>query len=134
MALLDLFKKKRKEPKAPKMAVRKPEDSVAPEAEATEPTLAAPATSAVLKHFHVSEKASNGIALNHYTFIVDPKATKSQVRDAVQRSYHVQVASVKMVKLPAKHRRIGLRTGASPARKKAVVILKPGSSIAAAQP
>ena len=133
MALLDLFKKKRKEPmKAPTPKVQ---PSVAPETEApTGPSFAAPATSAVLKHFHVSEKASRGIEMNQYTFVVDAKATKSQVRDAVQRSYHVKVASVKMIQLPAKQRRVGKYMGSSAARKKAIVLLKPGSSIAAAQP
>ena len=57
-----------------------------------------------------------------------------KVRDAVKRSYKVEVASVKMIRLPAKERTIGLHRGATAERKKAVVILKPGQSIAGAQP
>jgi large subunit ribosomal protein L23 len=132
MALLDLFKKKRKEPKAP--TAKTPEVQAASETEAAGPALAAPTTATVLKHFHVSEKASRGIEQNQYTFIVAAHATKTQVRDAVQRSYNVKVDSVNIVNLPAKERRVGQRIGASAARRKAIVILKPGSTIAAAQP
>jgi len=133
MALFDLFKHKRKEPKrpTPKAAVE-----AAPEAEAPAvagPAIAAP-SSPVLKSFHVSEKATRGMALNQYTFMVGPSATKSQVRDAVERSYKVDVVSVNMVNLPAKERTFGRHTGSVAARTKAIVTLKEGQSIAAAQP
>ena len=134
MALFDLFKKKRKETKAPAVKAAEVSGAVEEVVESTGPAFAAPSNASVLKHFHVSEKASRGIEMNQYTFVVDPRATKSQVRDAVARSYNVKVESVKMVRLPKRQRTVGGRRGFSPQRKKAIVILKPGSSIAAAQP
>ncbi len=134
MALLDLFKKKRKE--VTRRPTPKAELPVAPEAEAAKPagpSIAAP-SSPVLKSFHVSEKATRGMSLNQYTFMVAPRATKTQVRDAVELSYKVKVVGVQMVTLPAKERTFGRHSGRVPARKKAVVTLKTGQSIAAAQP
>ena len=136
MALFDLFKHKRKEPKrpTPKAAVEAaPSTSSEQAPEAAGPTIAAP-SSPVLKSFHVSEKATRGMALNQYTFMVGPRATKSAVRDAVKRSYKVDVVSVNMVRLPAKERTFGRHTGSVSARRKAIVTLKEGQSIAAAQP
>ena len=134
MALFDLFKHKRKEPKRP---TPKAQVQAAPEAEVTEapvtPTIAAP-VSPVLRSFHVSEKATRNMAFNQYTFMVGPRATKSQVRDAVKLSYKVDVTAVKMVRLPSKERTFGRHTGSVPARKKAIVTLKEGQTIAAAQP
>jgi large subunit ribosomal protein L23 len=96
--------------------------------------LAAPASASVLKHFYVSEKSARGQAVNQYTFVVATKATKSDVKRAVQSAYKVSVTSVNMVRLPAKKRRIGRFTGTTPAIKKAIVSLKEGQIIAQAQP
>lgn len=135
MAILDFLKKgKKKEPVKAPTPKKVEQASVAPEAESMGPEMAAPKSSTVLKSFHVSEKATRNIGLNQYTFIIDTQANKSQVRDAVERSYNVKVDSVKVLYLPEKERRVGLRVGTSAMRKKAVVILKPGHSIAAAQP
>ncbi len=134
MALLDLFKKKRKE--VTRRPTPKAELPVAPEAETKEaagPSVAAP-SSPVLKSFHVSEKATRGMAYNQYTFMVAPRATKSQVRDAVELSYKVDVVNVHIVRLPSKMRQIGRHMGSVAARKKAIVTLKDGQTIAAAQP
>jgi large subunit ribosomal protein L23 len=131
MALLNLFGKKRKEPTKPKKAAVE----AAPEqaAEESRPSIIAPASPA-LRSFHVSEKSSRGMQMNQYTFVVAPRATKTEVRDAVERAYKVKVTGVNIVKLPAKKRRLGRREGVVSARKKAIVTLKDGQTIAAAQP
>jgi large subunit ribosomal protein L23 len=132
MALFDLFKHKRKEPKRP-MPKAPVEAAPTTAPEPAGPAIAAP-SSPVLKSFHVSEKATRGLADNQYTFMVGPRATKSQVRDAVTRSCKVDVVAVNIVRLPSKKRTFGRHTGSVPARKKAIVTLKDGQSIAAAQP
>lgn len=122
-------KKKTDEPKkaAPAEAVE------AAPVEASTASLPA-AASPILKSFRVSEKASRMMEQNQYTFVVRQDATKTAVRDAVEKGYKVKVSSVNIVRLPAKERRIGRRAGAVPAVKKAVVTLREGFTIAAAQP
>lgn len=128
---LNLFDKwkKRKEPTRRDDA----EVQVAQDVETAAPSIPAP-TSLVIKSFHISEKASRLMGFNQYTFLVDMRATKSQVRDAIQRSYQVHVTNVQMVTLPAKKRTFGRRRGMISAKKKAIVSLKTGEAIAAAQP
>lgn len=132
MALLNLFGKKRKEPKKPTSASEVSVPADVQEA-AERPSVLAPASPA-LRSFHVSEKSTRGMAYNQYTFIVGPRTTKTEVRDAVKKAYKVDVVAVNMVSLPAKKRRLGRRMGMVSARKKAIVTLKEGQAIAAAQP
>ena len=122
----NLFKKK--EPKF-KPATEKKAEQVSSAA-----TMAAPANVSVLKSFYVSEKSTQGQAYNHYTFVVSPKATKTDVKHAVQRTYKVNVINVRMVRLPAKKRTIGRWQGSTAGIKKAIVELKDGQTIAQAQP
>lgn len=97
-------------------------------------TIAAPSTINVLKSFYISEKSTRGQAHNHFTFVVGPKATKSDVKHAVQRAYKVNVLRVQMVRLPSKKRIIGRWQGTKSGIKKAIVTLKEGQTIAQAQP
>ena len=128
MALFDLFKHKRKE------TTKRPTPKAVEEAPVeSKPTIAAP-VSPILRSFHISEKATRGMAYNQFTFMVDAHATKTQIRDAVARSYKVDVIDVQTVRLPGKDRTVGRHMGHVPARRKAVVTLKEGQTIAAAQP
>jgi large subunit ribosomal protein L23 len=132
MALLNLFKKKKEPTKKP--TARALESSGTSEQAERQgmPTIAAP-SNAILRSFHVSEKSARGMTMNQYTFIVDPRATKSQIRDAVHKSYQVDVIGVNLGRLPAKQRFLGRHRGVVAARRKAIVTLKEGHTIAAAQ-
>jgi large subunit ribosomal protein L23 len=88
----------------------------------------------VLKRYFVSEKSTRGFSMNQYTFEVARNATKTEVRDAVERGYHVDVVSVNTVRLPVKHIILGRYKGSKGGIKKAIVTLKEGQSIAQAQP
>jgi len=77
----------------------------------------------------VSEKSYGQIALNRYTFKVHGDAHKTQIRQAVEQLFDVEVVSVNIVKVQPKPRRRGLTKGTRPGWKKAVVQLKPGDSI-----
>ena len=66
-----------------------------------------------------------------YVFEIHPSATKPQVREAVERYFNVNVASVNTIKIKPEIRRFGgsgRRTKVG-ALKKAVVTLKPGQTI-----
>jgi large subunit ribosomal protein L23 len=79
----------------------------------------------------VSEKTYAQIEDGHYTFKIHSQAHKIQVRQAVEEIWSVQVASVRIVNVRAKPKRVrgtgkrGERSG----YKKAIVRLKPGYSL-----
>lgn len=66
---------------------------------------------------------------NEVTFAVDPRASKHDVRRAVEEMFSVQVAEVRTMRMPRKMRRVGRFLGARPQWKKAVVRLVEGQSI-----
>ena len=130
--MFDWFKKNKQDPKPQQVA----RDVASKESENNATSVSASAGSAtgsVLRHSHVSEKATRGFAVNQYTFIVDPRATKSAVRDAVQKAYKVHVVSVNIIRRDGKARRIGRFTGRSPSSQKAIVTIQAGQAITSVQ-
>lgn len=86
----------------------------------------------VIKRPHVTEKASALQAeANRYSFAVDPRATKRQIRDAVERIFKVRVEGVRTMNLRGKFKRVGRGAGLTSDWKKAVVTLKEGDKIEA---
>lgn len=71
--------------------------------------------------------------MNRYTFIVDKKANKLEIKKAVEDFYGVQVedvnTSVSPSKLKAKYTKAGFIVGRKPAKKKAVVTVAEGDTI-----
>lgn len=85
----------------------------------------------VLKRPIVTEKTNaQAGADNQYTFEVDVRANKLQVKDAVETAFSVKVQDVNIVNIPPKKGRYGrLVVTKKSARKKAVVTLAPGNTI-----
>ncbi len=82
----------------------------------------------------LSEKANKqSEKMNRYTFIVDRKANKLEIKKAVEDFYGVQVenvnTSVSPSKLKAKYTKAGFIVGRKPAKKKAVVTVAEGDTI-----
>jgi large subunit ribosomal protein L23 len=77
----------------------------------------------------ITEKATLILENNQYTFEVDAKATKPQIRAAVELMFDVKVAAVNTLKPPRKTRRVGKFMGHRPLYKRAIVTLAPGNSI-----
>ena len=71
--------------------------------------------------------------LNRYAFIVDVRANKLQIKEAVQELYGVQVAAVNTMrydgKLKSRYTKAGLVEGKRDAFKKAIVTLAKGETI-----
>ncbi|MBP5643192.1 MAG: 50S ribosomal protein L23 [Bacteroidales bacterium] len=71
--------------------------------------------------------------LNRYAFIVDVRANKLQIKQAVQELYGVQVASVNTMrydgKLKSRYTKAGLVQGQRDQFKKAIVTLAKGETI-----
>ena len=77
----------------------------------------------------VSEKSYHGSVYGKYTFKVHPDAHRTQVRDAIEELFEVDVVKVNIVKVQAKPKRRGMFKGVKPGWKKAIVQLKPGQTI-----
>ncbi len=66
---------------------------------------------------------------NQYIFEVDRRATKNQVKEAVQKLFKVQVNQVRTLNIRGKLKRVGKSIGKRSNWKKAYITLKPGSTI-----
>ena len=82
----------------------------------------------------LSEKANRQSEKeNRYSFVVDRKANKLEIKKAVEEFYGVQVANVNTSVVPgkakSKYTKAGYITGRKPAKKKAVVTVAEGETI-----
>lgn len=76
-----------------------------------------------------SEKAFAGMERGAYTFWVNPKATKTEIKDAIQRAFDVKVVGINTMNVPGKLKRVGRFMGHRNDRKKVVVRLAAGQKI-----
>ena len=72
----------------------------------------------------ITEKSMAAMEEKKYTFLVHPDATKTQVKEAVERLFEgTKVARVNTMNLAGKTRRRGRTSGKTAAKKKAIVQL-----------
>ncbi len=84
----------------------------------------------VIKRPLVTEKGTIAQqSSNQYFFEVDARATKFDVRDAVEKIFKVNVEKVRTVSMPSKFKRVGHNVGRTSAWKKAIVTLREGDRI-----
>lgn len=69
----------------------------------------------------VTERSMMQTAEGKYTFRVDPKATKTEIRQACEQLFKVKVLKVNTMNISGKSKRMGYHTGVTPSWKKAVV-------------
>ena len=67
--------------------------------------------------------------LNKYTFSVDKRANKIQIKNAVQELFNVKVVSVNKIVTTPKKKRVGQYQGFKPQVTKAIVTLAEGNKI-----
>ena len=77
----------------------------------------------------ITEKSTLLQESGRYTFEIDPRANKIQVKEAVEKNFNVTVIGVNITKLHGKRKRYGPRVKKMPDIKKAVVTLRPGDRI-----
>ncbi len=77
----------------------------------------------------VTEKATRLLEDNKYVFNVVLKATKPQIKQAIEGLFDVSVTKVNTQRLPLKKKRVGKYVGFKPQYKRAVITLKEGDSI-----
>ena len=72
----------------------------------------------------VTEKSMTAMAEKKYTFYVHPDATKSQIKEAVEKMFEgTKVAKVNTMNLDGKKKRRGMVYGRTAEKKKAIVQL-----------
>ena len=142
MALLDIFRKKKKveeKKKVKKIAkkivekpkvkpVKKPKAPVKAKVP-VRPKKISEVAPRVLKEPQVTEKATDLTKYNQYVFKVFPRSNKKEITKAIEDLYGVDVVSVKIINIPHKARRLGRVEGWRKGYKKAIVKIKQGQKI-----
>lgn len=83
----------------------------------------------VIRRPLITEKATSAIEINQYTFEVDHRAAKPDIKAAVESLFDVKVIGVSTMNPPRRTRRVGRFAGRRAQIKKAVVRLAEGDSI-----
>lgn len=81
----------------------------------------------IVKRPVITENSADLMAEKKYTFEVDKKANKHQIKDAVEEIFGVKVVQVNTMNLKGKFKRMGRYGGYRPDRKKAIVQLSEDS-------
>lgn len=77
----------------------------------------------------ITEKTTGLMEENKYTFKVDKKANKIEIKHAVETIFKVNVIDVKTMNVQGKLKRQGKYEGLTPSWKKAIVTLKAGQRL-----
>lgn len=83
----------------------------------------------LIKRPLITEKTTKLMEENKYCFLVDQKANKTQIRQAIEEIFKVKVKSVNTANVLGKVKRMGRYEGRRPNWKRAIVTLEKGSRI-----
>ena len=83
----------------------------------------------VLREPSITEKGTILQADGKYVFKVADKATKPQIKQAVEAAFKVKVLAVNILRVTGRQRRMGNRVVTESSWKKAIVTLQPGDKI-----
>ena len=81
----------------------------------------------VIRRPLITEKATRALELNQYTFEVDPRSNKTEIKKAIEAIFNVKVASINTLNRVGKTRRTKFGLGKRKDTKRAIVTLKSGS-------
>ena len=83
----------------------------------------------IIKAPLVTEKSTDEKQNGKYTFLVSEKATKTEIKEAIEKIFKVEVVSISTLNIKTKKKRVGRYTGRTNRGKKAIVTLKDGMTI-----
>ena len=83
----------------------------------------------ILKAPVVTEKSENARNEGKYTFKVDSRANKLEIKEAIEKIFNVKVTSIRTMNVKPKKRRVGRYAGLTNRTKKAIVTLAEGQTI-----
>lgn len=81
----------------------------------------------IIKKPLVTEKSNDLMAEGKYTFVVDRKANKLEIKHAIESLFNVDVEKVNTMNMKGKFKRMGVHSGYRPNWKKAIVTLTENS-------
>lgn len=81
----------------------------------------------IIKRPVITERSADLMSDDKYTFDVDVRANKTQVKHAVEEIFDVKVDKVNIMNVKPKKKRMGRYEGYTNKRRKAIVKLKEGS-------
>ena len=83
----------------------------------------------IIKAPVITEKSMADKENGKYTFKVDPRANKIEIKNAIEKIFNVKVISIRTLNVKPKKRRVGRYTGLTNRTKKAIVTLAEGQTI-----
>ena len=83
----------------------------------------------IIKAPVITEKSQIAKSEGKYTFKVTPKATKTEIKEAIEKIFNVKVSAIRTINVKPKKRRVGRYTGLTTRYKKAIVSLAEGQTI-----
>jgi large subunit ribosomal protein L23 len=83
----------------------------------------------VIRRPVISEKTYGLLDEGKYTFVVDKRSNKTEIKQAIESIFDVKVTRVNTLNRPGKRKRRGLIVGRRVDTKRAIVTLAPGDEI-----
>ena len=83
----------------------------------------------IIKAPVITEKSRMEQENGKYTFLVDSKATKTEIKDAIEKIFKVKVVEISTLNVKPRKKRVGRYTGLTNRSKKAIVKLAEGMTI-----
>ena len=83
----------------------------------------------IIKAPVITEKSRMEQENGKYVFLVSPKATKTEIKDAIEKIFKVKVVEISTLNVKPRKKRVGRYTGLTNRSKKAIVKLAPGMTI-----
>ena len=83
----------------------------------------------IIKEPVITEKSANIAQEGKYVFKVDPKANKTEIKQAIEKIFNVKVVEISTMNEKTKKKRVGRYSGLSNRSKKAIVRLAEGQTI-----
>nr|YP_010733696.1 ribosomal protein L23 [Gayralia brasiliensis]YP_010733770.1 ribosomal protein L23 [Monostroma nitidum]WEG92967.1 ribosomal protein L23 [Gayralia brasiliensis]WEG93041.1 ribosomal protein L23 [Monostroma nitidum] len=83
----------------------------------------------LLKYPILTKKSIRRIEQNQYTFDVDPRLTKTQIKKLFETLFNVKVLAVNTHLLPTKKKRLGLNQGYKTRYKRIIITIKANQKI-----
>lgn len=77
----------------------------------------------IIKKPIISERSMDDMADKKYTFEVDMRANKTEIKKAIEQIFGVKVEKVNTISITGKYKRMGAHIGKRPDRKKAIITL-----------
>ena len=83
----------------------------------------------IIKAPVITEKSEIAKQDGKYTFKVDPRANKLEIKEAIEKIFNVKVESISTINVVPKKKRVGRYSGMTNRCKKAIVKLAEGQTI-----